>query len=91
MPLLVVRNEQFNRPATGMVLPRPRHAVRISLLLYFYAVLHKLNHNYFNPNISCSNFLLSGYHERFAFMPDTIGSCEIPARKIHHHSLGLYT
>jgi hypothetical protein len=47
--------------------------VRISLLvLYFYAVLHKLNWDYFNLNISCSTFLLQGYAERLPFVPDNI-------------------
>ncbi|MDF7814353.1 HTTM domain-containing protein [Hymenobacter sp. YC55] len=45
--------------------------IRISLfILYFYAVLHKLNWDYFNPNISCSVFLLSGYAGRISFIPD---------------------
>lgn len=46
--------------------------VRVSLfILYFYAVLHKLNWDYFNVNISCSTFLLSGYEKRLPFIPDT--------------------
>jgi len=45
--------------------------IRISLfILYFYAVLHKLNWDYFNPSISCSVFLLSGYASRISFIPD---------------------
>ncbi|UOQ66497.1 HTTM domain-containing protein [Hymenobacter volaticus] len=45
--------------------------IRISLfILYFYAVFHKLNWDYFNPTISCSVFLLSGYANRFPFIPD---------------------
>jgi hypothetical protein len=39
--------------------------VRISLLiLYFYAVFHKLNWDYFNPQISCGSFLLEGFGSR---------------------------
>lgn len=46
---------------------------RVSLLiLYFYAVLHKLNWDYFNVDISCSTFLLQGYSERLPFLPDTM-------------------
>ena len=45
--------------------------IRISLfILYFYAVLHKLNWDYFNPDISCSVFLLSGYANRIPFIPN---------------------
>ncbi|GAB3298669.1 hypothetical protein [Hymenobacter tenuis] len=49
--------------------------VRLSLLvLYFYAVLHKLNWDYFNVNISCSTFLLSGYSGRLPFLPQSLGA-----------------
>lgn len=44
--------------------------VRISLLLlYFYAVLHKLNRDYFNVTTSCSTFLLGEYDKRLPFLP----------------------
>ncbi len=47
--------------------------VRISLLLlYFYAVLHKLNWDYFNVNFSCGPFLLGGYGDRLPFLPDSL-------------------
>ena len=46
--------------------------IRVSLLLlYFYAVLHKLNWDYFNVDISCSTFLLQGYSKRLPFLPDS--------------------
>ena len=58
---LTIRNALFNSFAP---------ALRISLLiLYFYAVLHKLNWDYFNVNISCSTFLLEGYAGRLPFLP----------------------
>ena len=39
---------------------------RISIiLLYFYAVFHKLNWDYFNPEISCGTFLMRGLLEHF--------------------------
>ncbi len=45
--------------------------VRISLvILYFYAVLHKLNWDYFNVDISCSTFLLKTYGARLPFLLD---------------------
>lgn len=45
--------------------------VRISLvLLYFYAVLHKLNSDYFSVDISCSTFLWKGYSQRIDGLPD---------------------
>ena len=46
--------------------------VRISLvILYFYAVLHKLNSDYFTVAISCSTSLLKAYGQRLHFLPDT--------------------
>lgn len=41
------------------------------LLLYFYAVLHKLNRDYFNTDISCSTILLQGYAQRLSFLPSS--------------------
>ena len=39
--------------------------VRVSLIImYFYSVLHKLNTDYFNPDISCSTILLRGITNR---------------------------
>ncbi|WP_045690282.1 HTTM domain-containing protein [Hymenobacter sp. AT01-02] len=44
--------------------------VRLSLVvLYFFAVLHKLNWDYFNIDISCSTVLLKGYGHRLPFIP----------------------
>ncbi len=46
------RNQLFERFAP---------VARISILiLYFYAVFHKLNWDYFNPDISCGTFLTQG-------------------------------
>ncbi|MFT2008027.1 HTTM domain-containing protein [Pontibacter sp. 13R65] len=43
---------------------------RISLLLlYFYAVLHKLNWDYLNTDISCSSVLLTTFGDRLPFLP----------------------
>ena len=45
---------------------------RVSLLLlYFFAVLHKLNWDYLNPAISCGSHLLNGIAaSRLTFMPE---------------------
>jgi len=44
---------------------------RLSLCaLYFWAVFHKLNWDYFNVQISCSTYLLDGYNQRLPFLPD---------------------
>lgn len=44
--------------------------VRISLfILYFWAVFHKLNWDYFNINSSCSTFLLDSFIKRLPFLP----------------------
>jgi len=46
-------------------------AVRAALLiLYGYAVLHKLNYDFFNPEISCSTFLLDGIQNRLSWVPN---------------------
>jgi hypothetical protein len=46
-------------------------AVRAALLiLYGYAVLHKLNYDFFNPEISCSTFLLDGIQDRLPWVPN---------------------
>ncbi|TXK50491.1 hypothetical protein FVR03_04730 [Pontibacter qinzhouensis] len=43
---------------------------RVSLLLlYFYAVLHKLNYDYLNTDISCSSVLLTSFGDRLPFLP----------------------
>ena len=43
---------------------------RVSLLLlYFWTVFHKLNWDYLNVRISCSNFLLDNYVTRFPSFP----------------------
>lgn len=44
---------------------------RVSLfILYFYAVLHKLNWDYLNPEISCSTVLMDGMIDsRLSFLP----------------------
>ncbi|WP_210521360.1 HTTM domain-containing protein [Hymenobacter terricola] len=48
---------------------------RISLLvLYFYAVFHKLNWDYFNLNISCSTFLLDWYAGKAPFLVHSLMS-----------------
>lgn len=57
------REELFNAfaPLTRMAL----------LILYFYAVLHKLNTDYLNPAISCGTVLLNGIRlNGFSFIPD---------------------
>jgi hypothetical protein len=46
-------------------------AIRAALLiLYGYAVLHKLNYDFFNPEISCSTFLLDGIQDRLPWVPN---------------------
>lgn len=56
------RNKLFNAFAP---------VARVSLfILYFYAVLHKLNWDYLNPAISCSTILMEGVIEsRLHFLP----------------------
>ena len=58
-----IRNKLFNAFAP---------VARISLfILYFYAVLHKLNWDYLNPAISCSTILMEGVIEsRLHFLPN---------------------
>ena len=49
--------------------------IRVSILvLYFYAVLHKLNWDYFNAQISCSTILLEGMGDRYAFVKPLVQS-----------------
>ena len=59
------------RPVSGgEVLEAFAPAVRIELLmLYFFAVLHKLNVDYFNPDVSCTADLLTTMTYRYPFLP----------------------
>ncbi len=50
--------EYFSAPARVMC-----------ILLYFFAVLHKLNYDFLNPEVSCGSFLLQGMAERLPFLP----------------------
>jgi len=44
------------------------------VILYFFAVFHKLNTDYFNPDVSCAVYLLEMIKERFSFIPVTYGT-----------------
>lgn len=59
--------------------------VRIELLLlYFFAVFHKLNEDFFRPEVSCAGVLFRGLSERFVAIPasDTMISMVIWATLI---------
>lgn len=73
----IARHYARGRTLQGLETPAGRAAlfdafapfVRVCLLLlYFYAVLHKLNRDYFNTDISCSTALLQGYAQRLPFL-----------------------
>lgn len=42
------------------------------IILYFFAVFHKLNYDYFDPDVSCGSFFYQTQSTRFSFLP---GSC----------------
>ncbi len=43
------------------------------LLLYFFVVLHKLNYDYFNPDVSCGSYLYQEIAAVFPFFPTSDG------------------
>lgn len=58
--------------ARGLLLDSFAPFVRINLLvLYFFAVVHKLNWDFFNVGISCSSVLMQGFAQRFPFLPQS--------------------
>jgi hypothetical protein len=58
--------------------------VRIELLtLYFFAVLHKLNTDWFAPQLSCANYFYLGLVERLPFL----SQLAVPVRALPHLAL----
>lgn len=66
----LARREGVNGVAAGNLIERAAPPVRIVvLLLYFFAVLHKLNVDYFHPGVSCGVNFYEAHRDRFPFLP----------------------
>ena len=72
--LIVIGTGAFHRTRGGLsqdaIYLQVKGVLRVELiLLYFFAVLHKLNTDYFDPSVSCAGYLLHEMQVRFAFLP----------------------